>query len=238
MRGRGAPSADRAVSGRERVDRAAGAGTGSGDGGSPAAGLRYISRQTHCAPLSFRLAAGRGHPGDCRSRPVFSAGSIRRWFCRDSGPRPSCAAPRQVRDRAYCARLWSCCSSRYPSGLAWPWRWSLPRYPLPATSIPAFRRAASFSSMPADIAPATRESFAEALRRNPGISDVAISDTVPLGHSFIPTPCARPGGVSSQMFRIISISPNFADALSHASSERTVSFAIPWADRHQEKHAV
>ncbi len=61
-----------------------------------------------------------------------------------------------------------------------------------------------------NISPTARDSFAEALRRNPGISDVAISDTVPLGHRFDADSVRPPGGVSSQIFRIIGISSSFA----------------------------
>ncbi len=61
-----------------------------------------------------------------------------------------------------------------------------------------------------NISPTTRDSFADALRRNPGISDVAISDTVPLGHGFVSDTVRPPGGVSNQTFRISSISPDFA----------------------------
>jgi putative ABC transport system permease protein len=61
-----------------------------------------------------------------------------------------------------------------------------------------------------NISPTARDSFAEALRRNPGISDVAISDTVPLGHRFDADSVRPPGGVASQIFRIIGTSSSFA----------------------------
>jgi putative ABC transport system permease protein len=61
-----------------------------------------------------------------------------------------------------------------------------------------------------NISPTARDSFAEALRRNPGISDVAISDTVPLGHRFNADTVRPSGGVSSQIFRIVSISQTFS----------------------------
>jgi putative ABC transport system permease protein len=61
-----------------------------------------------------------------------------------------------------------------------------------------------------NISPAARDSFADALRRSPGISDVAISDTVPLGRTFVADTVRPPGGVSSQIFRISGISPDFA----------------------------
>jgi putative ABC transport system permease protein len=61
-----------------------------------------------------------------------------------------------------------------------------------------------------NISPTARDSFAEALRRNPGISDVAISDTVPLGHRFDADSVRPPGGVSSQIFRIVATSSSFA----------------------------
>jgi putative ABC transport system permease protein len=62
----------------------------------------------------------------------------------------------------------------------------------------------------ANISPTARDSFAEALRRNPGISDVAISAAVPLGNIFVSDTVRAPGGVESQTIRKISMSPNFA----------------------------
>ena len=86
-----------------------------------------------------------------------------------------------------------------------------------------------------DMAPATRESFADALRRNSGISDVTISDTVPLGHSSHSDTLRRPGDVSSQVFRFMSISPNFADLYHmHLLSGRLLSKSRG-PDRHREK---
>ena len=62
----------------------------------------------------------------------------------------------------------------------------------------------------ANVSPTSRDSFAEALRHNPGISNVAISDTVPLGHTSVSDTVRAPGGISNQTFRISSISPDFA----------------------------
>jgi len=61
----------------------------------------------------------------------------------------------------------------------------------------------------ANIAPTTTQSLAQALRRYPGISDVAISAAVPLGHNYVSNTARPAGGVFSQPIRTISISPNF-----------------------------
>jgi putative ABC transport system permease protein len=61
-----------------------------------------------------------------------------------------------------------------------------------------------------NISPTARDSFADALRGNAGISDVAISDTVPLGHRFDADSVRPPGGGSSQIFRIVATSSSFA----------------------------
>ena len=61
-----------------------------------------------------------------------------------------------------------------------------------------------------NVSPTARDSFADALRRNPGVSDVAISDTVPLSNHTIADTVRPAGGVSSQIFRIIAVSPTFA----------------------------
>jgi putative ABC transport system permease protein len=87
----------------------------------------------------------------------------------------------------------------------------------------------------ADMAPATRESFAEALGRNPGISDVALSDSVPLGHSFHSDVLRAPGGGSSQVFRFMSISPNFAEFYRTRLLTGRLLSQSRGADRHHEK---
>jgi putative ABC transport system permease protein len=87
----------------------------------------------------------------------------------------------------------------------------------------------------ADMAPATRESFAEALRRDPGISDVALSDSVPLGHSFHSDVLRSPGGGSTQVFRFMSISPNFADLYHMRLLTGRLLSQSRGADRHREK---
>jgi putative ABC transport system permease protein len=61
------------------------------------------------------------------------------------------------------------------------------------------------------ISPTARDSFVQALRANPKISAVAISDTVPLGHNTIADTVRAPGQSSSQIFNIVALSPNFAE---------------------------
>jgi putative ABC transport system permease protein len=87
----------------------------------------------------------------------------------------------------------------------------------------------------ADMASPTRESFAEALRRNPGISDVTLSDTVPLGHGSHSDTLRRPGDVSSQVFRFMSISPNFSDLYRMRLLTGRLLSKSRGEDRHREK---
>lgn len=75
---------------------------------------------------------------------------------------------------------------------------------------PGFQKSGVVLIDAGNIAPTARDSFAEALRRNPGITDVAASDGVPLGDNGHSDTVRQPGGVSSQVFRFLSISPDFA----------------------------
>jgi putative ABC transport system permease protein len=86
-----------------------------------------------------------------------------------------------------------------------------------------------------DMAPTARESFAEALRRNPGISDVALSDSVPLGDNGHSDTLRAPGGVSSQVFRFTSMSPNFTELYRVRLVTGRLLSKSRGADRHQEK---
>ena len=76
---------------------------------------------------------------------------------------------------------------------------------------PGFQKSGVVLIDAGNVSPTARDSFADALRRNPGISDVAISDTVPLAGRTIVDNVRPPGGVSSQTFRIVAISPDFAE---------------------------
>jgi len=87
----------------------------------------------------------------------------------------------------------------------------------------------------ADIAPATRESFAETLRRNSGILDVALSDSIPLGNTSHSDTLRRPGDVSSQVFRFTSMSPNFMELYHMRLLTGRLLSKSRGADRHQEK---
>jgi putative ABC transport system permease protein len=87
----------------------------------------------------------------------------------------------------------------------------------------------------AHIAPMATDSFAEALRRNPGISDVAISDGVPLGHNTHSDTVRPPGGISSQVLRFVSISPNFANLYHMRLLTGRLLSKSRGADRHHEK---
>jgi putative ABC transport system permease protein len=59
------------------------------------------------------------------------------------------------------------------------------------------------------IPSAARDSFAQALRTNPEISAVAISDTVPLAHRSASDTVRAPGQTASQIFRMLALSPRF-----------------------------
>jgi putative ABC transport system permease protein len=84
-----------------------------------------------------------------------------------------------------------------------------------------------------NVSPAARDSFADALRRNPGISDVALSDAVPLAHRYIADTVRPSGGVSSQIFRIVAISPNFAELYRVRLLTGRLLSKSRGADRHQ-----
>jgi putative ABC transport system permease protein len=60
-----------------------------------------------------------------------------------------------------------------------------------------------------DMSPSKRESFAQALRANPSISDVAISDMVPLDKGGNNVEAHVPGSVSHELFRMVSGSPQY-----------------------------
>ncbi|HEY4075339.1 MAG TPA: FtsX-like permease family protein [Rhizomicrobium sp.] len=75
---------------------------------------------------------------------------------------------------------------------------------------PGFQKSGVVLIDAGNITPTARDSFAEVLRRNPGISDIAVSDGVPFGNNGHSDTVRPPGGVSSQVFRFISISPDFA----------------------------
>jgi putative ABC transport system permease protein len=85
-----------------------------------------------------------------------------------------------------------------------------------------------------NIAPATRESFAQALRRSPGILDVALSDAVPLGHTSHSDVLRPPGGGSSQVFRFSSMSPNFTELYHMRLLSGRLLSKSRGADRHRE----
>jgi putative ABC transport system permease protein len=87
----------------------------------------------------------------------------------------------------------------------------------------------------ANIAPTAADSFAEALRRNPGILDVALSDGVPLGDNGHSDTVRPPGGVPSQVFRFISISPNFSELYHVRLLTGRLLSKSRGADRHHEK---
>ena len=79
------------------------------------------------------------------------------------------------------------------------------------TIDPGFQKSGVIIIDAANISPAARESYAEALRRNPGILDVALSDAVPFGDYLHSDTLRPPGGVSSEVFRFSSMSPNFTE---------------------------
>jgi HlyD family secretion protein len=62
-----------------------------------------------------------------------------------------------------------------------------------------------------DMSPSNRESFANALRANSQVSDVALSDAIPLS-SWLESnvPVRSPDGSSNELMRVMSISPDFA----------------------------
>jgi putative ABC transport system permease protein len=62
-----------------------------------------------------------------------------------------------------------------------------------------------------DMSPSSRESFANALRANSQVSDVALSDAIPLS-SWLESnvPVRSPDGSSNELMRVLSISPDFA----------------------------
>jgi putative ABC transport system permease protein len=99
---------------------------------------------------------------------------------------------------------------------------------------PGFQKSGVVLINASNIAPTARDSFAEALRRNPGVSDVAISDAVPLGANFHADTVRPPGGISSQTFRFISIGPNFTK-LYHVRLLTGRLLSPRGADRHREK---
>jgi putative ABC transport system permease protein len=99
---------------------------------------------------------------------------------------------------------------------------------------PGFQKSGVVLIDAGNIAPTARDSFAEALSRNPGISDVAISDGVPLGDNGHSDTVRPPGGVSSQVFQFISISPNFAELYHVRLLTGRILSKSRGADRHQE----
>ena len=77
-----------------------------------------------------------------------------------------------------------------------------------------------------------RDSFVQALRANPRISAVAISDTVPLANRAIADQVRAPGQPSSQILRVVALGPTFASLYGvHLLSGRLLS-DTRGADRH------
>ena len=76
---------------------------------------------------------------------------------------------------------------------------------------PGFQKSGVILIDAKNVSPTTRDSFADALRRNPGISEVAISDTVPLANHTNADSVRPPGGVASQIIRVVAIEPDFAE---------------------------
>jgi putative ABC transport system permease protein len=103
---------------------------------------------------------------------------------------------------------------------------------------PGFQKSGVVLINAANIAPTVRDSFAQALRRNPGISDVAVSAAVPFGHNHFFTTVRSPGGIMGQTIQFMSMSPNFTQ-LYHVRllTGRLLSLSRS-ADRHQEKTAT
>jgi len=77
-----------------------------------------------------------------------------------------------------------------------------------------------------------RDSFVQALRTNPQISAVAISDTAPLANRTIADQVRAPGQPSSQILRVVALGPTFANLYGvHLLSGRLLS-DTRGADRH------
>jgi len=102
------------------------------------------------------------------------------------------------------------------------------------TIDPGFQKSGVVLVDAGNITTAARESFAQALRGHSGISDVALSDTVPLGDSSHSDTLRPPGGISSQVFRFSSISPNFTELYHMRLLAGRLLSQSRGADRHRE----
>jgi putative ABC transport system permease protein len=85
-----------------------------------------------------------------------------------------------------------------------------------------------------NVSPTTRDSFANALQRNPGVKEVASSDTVPFSGRTIADTVRAPGGIGSQIFQIASISPNFTELYGVRLLSGRILSKSRGADRHQD----